>query len=415
MANVRLSTKKIGSEVTLKVNGKARKFIVVHQGKPSDIYDNSCNGTWLLMKDIYENRAWDSTDKNNLENSTIHSYLNGTFLNLFESNIRNAIKQVKIPYRKNGGTNGSDQSGANGLLCKIFLLSCCEVGRTNITYFPVDGAKLSYFESKSNTSANLNGSPADWWSRSQVIDTTFSAWYINEIFQHNNVAIEKGVRPALVLPSTLLVSDDGTVITNAPPTITSTSGASGVNLGSKTAAFSFKYTPSDADGDKLTVKEKLDGVVKKTRTNVTSGTQLTFECASTAAEFQKILNGSHTITIEASDGKASATFTATFTKTVHKATITLKNPLSVTGDITAAALAITGDIPDGAVLKVEVTNNAKDTTPVWQDATHEVQQGSNIVFTNKSAANGAAFNFKITVERGTSSGGYISAVSGAFQ
>lgn len=93
----------------------------------------------------------------------------------------------------------------------------------------------------------------------------------------------------------------------------------------------------------------------------------------------------------------------------------MKNPLSVTGDITAAALAITGDIPDGAVLKVEVTNNAKDTTPVWQDATHEVQQGSNIVFTNKSAANGAAFNFKITVERGTSSGGYISAVSGAFQ
>ena len=60
--------------------------------------------------------------------------------------------------------------------------------------------------------------------------------------------------------------------------------------------------------------EKLDGVTKKTRSNVTSGTQLTFECASTAAEFQKILNGSHTITIEVSDGKEKATFTATFTK-----------------------------------------------------------------------------------------------------
>ena len=83
-------------------------------------------------------------------------------------------------------------------------------------------------------------------------------------------------------------------------------------------------SPNDADGDKLTVTEKLDGVLKKTRTNVTSGTQLTFECASTAAEFQKILNGTHTITIEVSDGKASATFTATFTKAVHKATITLK-------------------------------------------------------------------------------------------
>ena len=176
-----------------------------------------------------------------------------------------------------------------------------------------------------------------------------------------------------------------------------------MNLGSKTAAFSFKYTPNDADGDKLTVTEKLDGAVKKTRTNVTSGTQLTFECASTAAEFQKILNGTHTITIEVSDGKASATFTATFTKAVHKATIT------------AAVMSVVGQIPAGTVYKVEATNNAKDTSPMWQDVTAEVKSGANIVFKNKTAVNGAAFNFRITVERGTSAGGYISGVSGAFQ
>ena len=123
MANVLLSTKAVGSTVKLKVNGTAKEFIVVHQGKPSSLYDNSCDGTWLLMKDIYENRQWHNSNVNNLENSTIHSYLNGTFLNLFESNIRDAIKQVKLPYRKNGGSGGSDQSGANGLLCKIFLLS----------------------------------------------------------------------------------------------------------------------------------------------------------------------------------------------------------------------------------------------------------------------------------------------------
>ena len=425
MANVLLSTKAVGSTVKLKVNGTAKEFIVVHQGKPSSLYDNSCDGTWLLMKDIYENRQWHSSNVNNLENSTIHSYLNGTFLNLFESNIRDAIKQVKLPYRKNGGSGGSDQSGANGLLCKIFLLSGYEIGFTTSdnSYFPVDGAKLSYFEAGTGSSAlnkriaYLNGSAAYWWLRSPGTYGTNLVWFVHSDGDYGGSSASDsfGIRPALILPSTLLVSDDGTVSTNTPPTITSTSGASGVNLGSKTAAFSFKYTPNDADGDKLTVTEKLDGVVKKTRTNVTSGTQLTFECASTAAEFQKILNGTHTITIEASDGKASAAFTATFTKAVHKATITLKTPLAVSGDITAAVMSVVGQIPAGAVYKVEATNNAKDTSPVWQDVTAEVKSGANIVFTNKTAANGAAFNFRITVERGTSAGGYISGVSGAFQ
>lgn len=425
MANVLLSTKAVGSTVKLKVNGTAKEFIVVHQGKPSSLYDDSCNGTWLLMKDIYENRVWQSGNINKYESSDIHTYLNNTFLNLFESNIRDAIKQVKIPYRKNGGSGGTDQSGANGLSAKIFLLSGYEVGWTtsDYSYFPVDGAKLSYFESGTGTSANnkrianLNGSAASWWLRSPDTNYTFSVRnvYSGGYYYSYYASYSLGIRPALILPSTLLVSDDGTVSTNTPPTITSTSGASGVNLGSKTAAFSFKYTPNDADGDKLTVTEKLDGAVKKTRTNVTSGTQLTFECASTAAEFQKILNGTHTITIEVSDGKASATFTATFTKAVHKATITLKTPLAVSGDITAAVMSVVGQIPAGAVYKVEATNNAKDTSPVWQDVTAEVKSGANIVFKNKTAVNGAAFNFRITVERGTSAGGYISGVSGAFQ
>lgn len=425
MANVLLSTKAVGSTVKLKVNGTAKEFIVVHQGKPSSLYDDSCNGTWLLMKDIYENRVWQSGNINKYESSDIHTYLNNTFLNLFDSNIKDAIKQVKIPYRKNGGSGGTNQSGANGLSCKIFLLSGYEVGWTSgdNQYFPQDGAKLSYFESGTGTSANnkrianLNGSAAYWWLRSPYTYDASRVWLVSSSGGCSNYHASNsyGIRPALILPSTLLVSDDGTVSTNTPPTITSTSGASGVNLGSKTAAFSFKYTPNDADGDKLTVTEKLDGVVKKTRTNVTSGTQLTFECASTAAEFQKILNGTHTITIEASDGKASATFTATFTKAVHKATITLKTPLAVSGDITAAVMSVVGQIPVGAVYKVEATNNAKDTSPVWQDVTAEVKSGANIVFTNKTAANGAAFNFRITVERGTSAGGYISGVSGAFQ
>ena len=423
MANVLLSTKAVGSTVKLKVNGTAKEFIVVHQGKPSSLYDDSCNGTWLLMKDIYETRQWHSSNVNNLENSTIHSYLNSTFLNLFESNIQEAIKQVKLPYRKGGGSGGTTVSGANGLSAKIFLLSGYEVGWTTSdnSYFPVDGAKLSYFDASSGGNskriAYLNGSATNWWLRSPFTSGASSVWYVltNGNGNLSGASGSDGFRPALVLPSTLLVSDDGTVSTNTPPTITSASGASGVNLGSKAAAFSFQYTVADADGDTLTVTEKLDGTTMKTRTGVASGTTLTFEYPSTAANFQKILNGSHALTVEVSDGKESATFTANFTKAVYEATITLKTPLAVEGDITAAVMSVVGDIPTGATYKVEATNNAKDTSPVWQDVTAEVKSGANIVFTNTTAANGAAFNFRITVKRGTSAGGYISGVSGAFQ
>lgn len=37
---------------------------------------------------------------------------------------------------------------------------------------------------------------------------------------------------------------------------------------------------------------------------------------------------------------------------------------------------------------------------MWQDATTEVKNGTNIVFENHTNTNGAAFNFRITVKRG---------------
>lgn len=216
VTGVLASSLAVGSAVKLMEGGTAVEYLVVNQGIPenSSLYDASCDGTWLLMKDIYENRQWNSSNVNNLENSTIHSYLNGTFLNLFESNIRDAIKQVKLPYRKNGGSGGSDQSGANGLLCKIFLLSGYEVGWTtsDYSYFPVDGAKLSYFESGTGTSANnkrianLNSSAADWWLRSPDTNYTNLVCGVSSNGSYNGSSAFNlgGVRPALVLPGNAL-------------------------------------------------------------------------------------------------------------------------------------------------------------------------------------------------------------------
>ena len=425
MANVKLGTKAVGSVLKLNLNGSPKNFIVVHQGKPSSLYDDSCDGTWVLMQDIHSTRQWDGSN-NDYKNSDIHSWLNGTFLNLFDANIREAIKQVKIPYHNGTGSSGSVASGANGLSCKIFLLSGYELGwtKSDNSYFPQDGAKLDYFTAGTGSAANnkriakYNGSAASWWTRSPYTSYSGDVWFVHSDghYRHWYYSSTGGVRPAFVLPSTLSVSDDGTVSTNAAPTVTSESGASGVNLGEKNAAFSFSYTPSDEDGDSLTVTEKLDGSTTKVRSGVTSGTALTFEAASTAAEFQKILNGQHTITIEVNDGTETAAFTATFTKVVRAATITLETPMAVEGDITVARLAVTGNIPADAEYSVKVTNNGNDTEPVWQDCTAEVKSGANIVFENHENTNGAAFNFKIEAERGSSdAAGYITGVSGAFQ
>lgn len=225
-----------------------------------------------------------------------------------------------------------------------------------------------------------------------------------------------GYLPCFTLPETLYIDKDGFATENQPPEVTSDAGESGVALGEKNEPFTLSYTVTDGDGDTLTITEKLDGKTTKTRTNIASGTALTFEQAADAAGFQRVLNGSHTLTLEADDGKTTTDWTATFTKSVTSASVTLAEPLTVEGDITVAVLQVTGSIPDDAVFKTEVTNNANDPSPVWQNVTAEVQKGVNIVFENKTATAGAAFNFRVSVERGASgTGGYIEAVSGAFQ
>lgn len=618
MAYVTLSSKAIGSTIKLKVNGSAKDFIVVHQGKPSSVYDDSCNGTWLLMKDIYENRQWHSSNTNDYANSTIHSYLNSTFLNLFESNIKKAIKQVKLPYRKGSGTSTTVTSGSNGLSAKIFLLSATETSFNFSSYMPSgEGAELAYFKGCADNSADskrvayLNGSATGWWLRSPYCDRFYSALCVNSSgdWRNRSCSYSCGIRPALILPSTLLVSDDGTVSTNtapstpgsisvpssimggtnisiswakssdaesnlagykverstnggsswsqiyqgtatsttnnvafgttsvmyrvkaydteglesgwrtssqvtvvnnnapsAPPSIAvpndvkggstlviswtaasdsdgnlsgyilerSTDGgsaytqvykgnaltytdtitkgwstvmyrvkaydsynaqsgyttstkrtvdnntaptittSSAANLGTKSSGFTISYSVDDKDaGDTLTVTEKLDGTTKRT---YTATRKTTNSFAVTGEYFQKITNGSHTMTVTVTDGKATVTKTFTFTKAVTAASITLAKPMEADAQITLCAITVGGLIPADAVFKVEVTNNGKDSSPVWEDATTEARNGRNHLFTNQTAANGFAFNFRVTAERGASGeSGYIASIQGGFQ
>lgn len=213
----------VGTTVKLMEGGTAVEYLVVNQGIPSNssLYDASCDGTWLLRKDIHSNRTWHPGGINEYESSAINTWLNGEFFNTLGSAEQAAIKQVKIPYRKNVDYGGTDQSGANGLPCKVFLLGGYELGWTTSDngYFPVDGAKLSYFESGTGSSAlskriaYLNGSATRWWLRSLYTTSVNNVWYVDSDGDSKdvNAYASFGIRPALILPKTALF-DEATML-----------------------------------------------------------------------------------------------------------------------------------------------------------------------------------------------------------
>ncbi len=415
-----LGDKAVGDVVKVNENGTAVNYIIVHKGKPSTLYDSSCDGVWLLRQDINYKIVWDDTN-NDYANSSIHAWLNGNFLNTIDEKIRAAIKTVRIPYKEGtGDSSATVQSGVYGLSCKIFLLSFLELGYNRSSLTPVDGAKLSYFSDLSSRIAkDSNGTAADWWLRSPfAINSTnsTSAWGVasNGGASGTGVGSRRGTRPAFVLPSDHIVylEPDGSVSTsNATPTITSDKNGS---LGTLTSGFTCKYSVNDEDpADSVAVTLCMDSTTLKSFT-ATKDTQYTYTLSGT--DWLKITNGSHTFEISATDGKETANVTATFTRTCNQLTTTLTTPLAADDRIKACSLKIGGSIPADAFCTYEVTNNAKDTSPVWEDCTIKVKNGMPYAFNNKTAANGFAFNFRITIQRGASNmGGYIAKISGGFE
>lgn len=66
-----------------------------------------------------------------------------------------------------------------------------------------------------------------------------------------------------------------------------------------------------------------------------------------------------------------------------KATITLASALPADDIIQVMVMTLTSSIPADANLKVLVTNNANDSSPVWEDATADIKSGVNHVLPTK--------------------------------
>lgn len=203
-----------------------------------------------------------------------------------------------------------------------------------------------------------------------------------------------------------------TVVNNHAPVISGTDS----NLGTKTAAFAQSYSVTDEDsGQTLTVTEYIDGTQKRSYT-ATSGQTYSFNI--TAAEWVKLLNGSHTLKIVAADNYGgSATRTYTFTKNETEIELTLATPLTADDMVTKGIMSVVRQIPTGAKFTVEVCNNGFDTSPTWEDVTQNVVSGSKFFLSNTTkTASAWGYNFRIKVKRGTATGDcFITSAGGNFE
>ena len=167
------------------------------------------------------------------------------------------------------------------------------------------------------------------------------------------------------------------------------------------------YTVSDEDtGDTLTTEWKLDGKTVKTVTGRDVGTY-TF----TSDEWLRVVNGSHTMTIEVDDGKETATYSKKFTKNVTEAYFQNIIPVPATEAPTELICAVLGDIPEDVELyTIEACTNGFDDSPTWEDIKESVVNSTIYKFTN-SAKNSEKWGvcIRIHVKRGKTEG-YISSV-----
>lgn len=421
---ITLNDKNVGDIVKIRESGTAVNYIIVHKGKPSNMYDDSCDGVWLLRQNAYPGHiAFDADNCNDYENSDIHSWLNGEYLNSIDPRIREVIRTVKIPFKKGTGNGGgSVLTGANGLTCRVFLLAGYEVGFTASVdkYFPVDGAKLSYFLEGNTNSAKSkricceNDTAAIWWLRSQDTNYDDIGWVVMEDGgYHSGCAhnVSQCARPAFVLSYDLLVDSDDFVSTNTLPVITSDKTG---DLGTLTSGLSCNYSINDEDAeDSVTVTLTLDDT-RITQFTAVKEQQYAYSLA--GSDWLKITNGKHTFKIEAADGRDTVESTAVFTRDQTDLSVMLETPFEADDTITACSLDVEGMIPADALCKYEVTNNALDDEPVWEDCTARVKAGFVHMFKNKTAANGFAFSVRISIRRGMSGiGGYITKISGGFE
>ena len=101
---VKLRDMPVGSIVKMPVDDVMTDFIILHKGKPSEIYDDSFEGGVILASmDIFDMMEWGSEIPDYVQ-SDISSYLNTTYYDRIDEAVKVLIKDAEIMYGEENHT-----------------------------------------------------------------------------------------------------------------------------------------------------------------------------------------------------------------------------------------------------------------------------------------------------------------------
>lgn len=145
-------------------NSIAYNFVVINQGNPdSTIYDSSCNGTWVMMTNVYDRTGFFHWSSSEMQTDIFNSCVSGGSSFKAPDSFQSLVKQVKIPYYDGSVLH----KGSDGFSARAFILSASEIGDTS-NGLVADGVKLPYFTSVEKRIATYrDGTSTGWWLRSQ--------------------------------------------------------------------------------------------------------------------------------------------------------------------------------------------------------------------------------------------------------
>lgn len=221
-----LGEKNVGDIVQIMENDKPVNYIVVHKGLPSDMYDTSCDGVWVLPQDINRIGRWNSDMSNDYEN-TANKDIESLNLSKFSPELINIIKDVKIPYVKGKGSSGLGVlKGEEGLACRLFLLSAPEMGGSEndtMEFYLDEGSTLDYFKTESFDEVKrlricdngVTGVASYYMTRSPRKTNTYSAITVNMdngTIGAANAYVNGGMRIAFILPYDTPIDGNGLVL-----------------------------------------------------------------------------------------------------------------------------------------------------------------------------------------------------------